>query len=375
MNKDKKILYTIVTVAFAVLLLIFALTAKNSAVVTAIAMAVITTATVLLIRKRSTLSIHKGEVMLLTTVVAALYVILMLIAGMFVTSYKNPYFVNTERLLSVIIPSIVIIITSEIARGVFLGQKNKFATVMSWLVCVMAEVLMFSGCAEFESFNHFMDLVGLSLFPAISANLYYHYSAKRFGVLPNISYRVISTLYVYFIPTYSEIPGALHSCIKILLPLLMLVLLRALFEKKKKNARVKGAKVSIFASVVAVAVVIATAMLISCQFRFGAMVIATESMTGEINKGDIILFERYDGQVIKEGQVIVFQQHEVNVVHRVIKIENIGGETRYYTQGDANNEPDRGYRTREDIVGLTDFKVAYIGYPTLWLRSLLEGTN
>lgn len=375
MNKDKKVLYTISIIAFAVLLVIFVVTARNSIIATAIAMALITPAVCFLIKKRSSLSINKREVLLLTTIVAVLYVVLMLIAGTFVTSYKNPYFVNVERLFELIIPSVIIIIASEIIRYVLLGQKNKFATIMSWLICVIAEVLMFSGIADFENFNHFMDLVGMTLFPAVSSNVYYHYIAKRFGTLPNMSFRLICALYVYFIPVYSEIPNALHACIKILLPLVMLALTSALFEKKKRNAIVKGKKASLISMVVAVVVVVSTAMLISCQFRFGAMVIATESMTGEINKGDMIIYERYDGQTIKEGQVIVFLQYENKIIHRVIKIEHIGNEVRYYTKGDANEEQDQGYITDADIVGLTDMKIAYVGFPTLWLRELLEGSD
>ena len=121
--------------------------------------------------------------------------------------------------------------------------------------------------------------------------------------------------------------------------------------------------------------IVAVAMLISCQFRFGALVIATESMTGEINKGDMIIYERYDDQKIEEGQVIVFSQVDAKIVHRVVKIEKVGGQTRYYTQGDANMTVDSGYRTDADIVGLTDVKISFIGYPTLWLRDVLQGTN
>ncbi|MBR2952664.1 MAG: signal peptidase I [Clostridia bacterium] len=373
MNKDKKIIYTLSIAAFAVLLVIFSVTARNSAIITAITMTIITPAVSILIKKRSSLSINKKEVMLLTTIVAALYVVLMLVAGLSFVSYKNPYFVNTERLLTLIIPSVVIIITSEIIRYVLLNQKNKLANILSWLICVLAEILIFSGISEFENFNHFMDLVGMTLFPAITANVYYHYVSKRFGALPNISFRLICTLYVYFIPVYSEIPSALHACIKTLLPLVILALTSALFEKKKRNAIVKGKKASLISMVVAVVVVVSTAMLISCQFRFGAIVVATESMTGEINKGDMIIYERYDGQTIKEGQVIVFLQYENRIIHRVIKIEHIGNEVRYYTKGDANEEQDQGYITDADIVGLTDMKISYVGFPTLWLRELLEG--
>lgn len=375
MNKDKKILYTISLIAFAVLLGIFLLTAKDSKTFTAVAMALIAPAVCILIRKRSSLSTNKREVLLLTTVIAALYVIAILIAGTFVTSYKNPYFVSSERILKEIIPVAVIITASELVRHVLLCQKSKFSSAVSWLICVLAEVLIFSGVAEFNSFNHFMDLVGMTLFPAITANILYHYTSKRYGMLPNMSYRLICALYIYFIPTYSEIPDALHACIKILLPLALLALIRALFEKKKRNAVVRGKKLSLVGVVIASAVIISTAMLISCQFRYGALVIATESMTGEINKGDMIVYEEYKNQTIKEGQVIVFREDDNRIVHRVVKIEVVGNEARYFTKGDANEDLDQGYRIERDIVGLTDIKVSYVGYPTLWLREQLKGIN
>jgi signal peptidase I len=60
------------------------------------------------------------------------------------------------------------------------------------------------------------------------------------------------------------------------------------------------------------------------------------------------------------------------IVHRVVRIENINGEVRYYTKGDFNETEDSGYRTESDIVGLTDLKIAYIGYPTLWLHEFIS---
>ena len=98
-------------------------------------------------------------------------------------------------------------------------------------------------------------------------------------------------------------------------------------------------------------------------------------MTGEINKGDMIIYETYKDQKIQEGQVIVFLDNNTRIIHRVVAIERIGNETRYYTKGDANDDWDVGYRTDQDIVGLTDIKLAYVGYPTLWLRDLLRGSD
>ena len=163
--------------------------------------------------------------------------------------------------------------------------------------------------------------------------------------------------------------------IKLVIPVIMYALIAALFEKKKKPAKKKTNRLSVIGTAVVVSIIVSIAMLISCQFRFGALVIATESMTGEINKGDMIIYEEYKNQTIKEGQVIVFREDDNRIVHRVVKIEVVGNEARYFTKGDANEDLDLGYRTEKDIVGLTDIKVSYVGYPTLWLRELLQGIN
>ena len=46
-------------------------------------------------------------------------------------------------------------------------------------------------------------------------------------------------------------------------------------------------------------------------------------MTGELNKGDAVLYEAYDGQHIYEGQVIVFNKDDSRIVHRVVKIKTL----------------------------------------------------
>ena len=375
MNRDKKVIYIISALIFAALSLVLFVDLGDSKIVTACLLLPLTALTLFGIRKRGSVSPQKKEVFILSAIIAIIYAMAVQLLGIFFDFYKNPYFVNAKIVLNTILPLTIIIITTEIIRSVMLKQKNAFASVFSFLSCILAELLSYSNLAGITTFNRFMDLVGLTLFPAISANIYYHYVSRRYGALPNIVFRLLTTLYVYFVPSVSGMSDALLACIKIFLPLGMLALVSALFEKKKKLAVQKGGKLSVIATVLAMVIVASVAMVISCQFRFGAIVIATESMTGEINKGDVIIYEEYKNQNIEEGQVIVFIQNKNRIIHRVVDIEVIGGETRYYTQGDANEDRDTGYRTESDIVGLTDFKIAYIGYPTLWLRELLESSN
>ena len=372
MNKDKKRLYIISSLILVLLLASLFVRVGNSKIVAVCVLIPMTPATCLLIKRRHSLSINKKEVLLLSIIISVLYVALYQMSGLALEFYENPYFVNTEKLLTIIIPTAIIIISTEIIRYVLLAQENKLVNIIAYLSCVTAEVLIFSNLAGITTFNRFMDLVGLTLLPAITGNIYYHYISKRYGMMPNIAFRLITTLYIYFIPMITSMSDSLNSCIKIILPIAMLAFIAALFEKRKKNAVKKGKRIGAVGTVITAVIVIAVATVISCQFRFGALVIATESMTGEINKGDMVLYERYDGQQIKEGQVIVFNQYESRIVHRVVRIENIDGERRFYTKGDANEDMDEGYRVESDIVGLSDVKLSFIGYPTLWLREIMN---
>lgn len=374
MSKDKKILYIVTILIFAVLLISLFVDIGSSRMVTACLLLPLTVVTCLLIKKKASYSVYKREVLILMIAVGALFVILTHMSGMFFGYYKNPYFVNRKILISYVLPLATVIITAEIIRSVLLAQKKTVVDVIAYMSMVIVEMLMYSNLHGLTSFNRFMDMVGLYLFPAITANLLYHYLSRKFGLLPSLFYRLITTLYVYFVPTVSAMTDALSAGIKITLPILLWIFVAALYEEGRQKKAKKG-KGSIFAYIgisATVVVMISIVMLISCQFRFGALVIATESMTGEINKGDMIIYERYEDQQIKEGQVIVFRRDGTRVVHRVVEVITVSGQECYITKGDANNSVDVGYVTKGDIIGLTDVKVAYLGYPTLWMREVLS---
>ena len=372
MNKDKRTQYIVSFSILAFLLAAFFVNFGNSKILAACLLIPLTAVTCILIQRRRAFSINKKEVLLLALVVGVLYVILYQMTGLFFTFYKNPYFVNTKTFFTTVLPIALIIVTTEIIRSGILVQNNKITSVLAFASCVVAEALTYANLSEITSLNRFMDLIGLTLFPAVTANVYYHYVSKRYGMFPNIVFRLLTTLYIYFIPMTTDISDSLTACIKIILPLGMLALTAAMFEKKKKNAVRHGKKIGKVGTVLTVIFVVAVAMLISCQFRFGALVIATDSMTGELNRGDTAIFEQYDDQAITVGQVIVFEKDDSLIVHRVVDIHYINGETQYYTKGDINEDRDTGHITEGDIVGIVHMKIPYAGYPTLWIRSLFS---
>ena len=112
-------------------------------------------------------------------------------------------------------------------------------------------------------------------------------------------------------------------------------------------------------------------MLVSCKFYAGVLVIGSDSMVGELNKGDVIFYVA-DKDKINKNDIIVFTRDDTRIVHRVVNKVNINDQDRYYTKGDANAMIDDFYVVKDNLMGKVLFKIKYIGKPTLWLRKVFD---
>ena len=373
MNVDKRVLRIVALSSLAVLLLTFFLSSGQIGKLLCAAICVAFAAVIFVtVKKRAIFSMNKREVLMLMSLIAIVYLILYYFTG-FAFGYYNSLssdYVNV--LLYYTIPIALIIVSSEIIRVVIRSQEDRASDVIGYVFCVLTELLIFGNLSSITSFYLFMEFAAITLFPAVLSNLLYHYISKRYGMLPNLVYRLIVTLYAYIIPIRPAMPEAMLAFVRLTVPIVIYVFIDSLYEKKRRYALEKKSKLAPVITGIVVVITAGFIALISNQFKYGTLIIATESMTGEINKGDAIIFEEYTGQPVEEGQVIVFERSDSMVVHRVVKIENVDGTVRYTTKGDANEDVDVGYTTASDIVGLVNMKLPYVGYPSLWLRSLFD---
>lgn len=96
-------------------------------------------------------------------------------------------------------------------------------------------------------------------------------------------------------------------------------------------------------------------------------------MTGTINKGDAIIYEKLEPEEqIKIEDIIVFKSGDIRIIHRVIDIKDTGAETKYFTKGDANYDTDEGYRIEDDIIGKVKARIPYIGEVTIMLNEIFK---
>ena len=374
MNRDVKRVIILSAIICVLLLGSLFIPAEQSGLLGAVVLIPAALVVFFTVKKRRIPSINKYQVLLIVGVCGMLYIMLYYFLGLYFGMTRRSQSMSWGSFFGGILPIILSIIASEIIRVVLLAQKSRFASVMSFIICLTTDLLLAGGLVNVNGFNDFMDLVGLAGLSAIMGNILYHYLAKRYGVLPGLLLRLMLALYSIVIPVVPLVPDALKAMGGLLFPLFVYLFVDMLYEKKKITHKKPGALSYICGGVVVV-LMISIVMIVSCQFRIGALVIGSGSMTGELNVGDAAVYERYDGQVINEGDVIVFRSGNTRVIHRVVDINNVNGELRYVTRGDANEDNDIGYRTHADIIGVVHFKVAYIGYPSIWIRDIFKNNS
>ena len=372
MTKDKKIIYA--SSGLLVLALFGALffPANIGRVLTALFLAASAVAIFFLVKKRPVLSINKNTVFLIMIAMGAVCLVLYYLTGVHFGFYKSSTPLTPHSFFKNILPITTIIITIEFIRYVLLAQNAKFMGVIAYVAGVLSELLVFTTLDSITTFVRFMDTVGLYMVPAFTANLLYNFLAKNYGFLPGIAYRLQMTLYLYVLPIYPKTPDVIFSFAKLLAPLAIYGFIHALYAKGKRYSKPKTLAAKLVGMGFSAIFMISIVLLISGEFRYRAIVIATESMTGSLNKGDAVIYEEYGKQYINEQDVVVFVQNQNRIVHRVVRVECINGVNHYYTKGDANEDMDSGYITDSDIEGIVLFKLPSVGYPSLLLRDIFD---
>ncbi len=372
MNKDRRILYISSYAASALLLLMLFISTRYNEILCAVLLSGIAVLISWIIKKRAIYAHTKTQVTALLCFIGFLCVSIYLLSGLAFGFARPRHPFSFETLWQYILPITASVIASEHLRAILLAQESRHTSILAYIICILSEILLSTTVRDIHSFYVLVDVVAQTLLPAIIANLLYHYLSRRYGAAPNIGYRLLISLYPYIIPIDSAMSESLHSTLRLFLPILIYFFIDALYEKKKKNALAKKHIVGYAASLLVMVIALLYVMLISCQFSFGLLVIATPSMTGEINQGDAVIYRDYEEQKIEAGQILVFEKDGSTVVHRVVEVEYINGQTRYTTKGDANEDNDAGYITESNVIGIVEAKLPMVGQPTLWLRELFK---
>jgi len=371
MKKDKLVSYFLVIILLIYLL--FTLFASNiiNKIVLAISLLIYLIIVKHFFKRKRKYDISTKSVVGIMLVFAIIYLAAFYLMGLYFGFYKSTVRFSLHTIINYIIPISIIIISSEIVRNMFILRKNRKLSILICIAMILIDVSIYSSMYELSSLDDFLSLFGFTICASISCNILYNYISDKYGYKSVIIYRLITILYGYIIPIIPNVYVFFRSFLRMLYPYLIYLFLDYMYSKDE--TKVKKNKSSCISTVIAIIIMVLIIMLISCKFKFGILVIGSESMTGTINKGDATIYTRYDDDYeIEKKDIIIFIKNDVRMVHRVVEIKVVNGEKRYITKGDANQNKDDWYVTDKEIVGKSNFKIKYIGWPSIWLRDLFN---
>ncbi len=373
MKKDQLRLYIIEVILIIILCLAFFVSNIFDRKILAVILALGAVATKLFVKKKKQKSFYSRQVTWLMVGFGVIYLLVFYLMGIYFGYYKSPTQFGIKTIINYIIPFTVIVVSSELIRQTLIVQKGKTSKVLLTLSMILIDLVVYSGVYDVFNLEEMLTVVGFILFASVACNLLYNYISYRYGSEGIILYRLLTILYAYFIPYIPDIYIFFRSFLRMLYPYIIYLVLEYTYSKSNYAVAYKDKKKNIITTTVLVIVMSLLIGLISCRFTYGVLVIGSGSMTGTMDKGDAVFYKKYDtSKQLKTGQIIIFSKDNLKVVHRIVKMENINGEIRYYTKGDSNATIDVGFITDENIIGKTVFKIPYIGYPTLWLRDIFS---
>lgn len=327
-------------------------------------------------------SLRSNQITMLMSIFAIIFVVIKYILGAFLGYYESTVKFSAWSILNYILPYIVIIVSTEIVRKKVIltsSKKDKLSRILYLIVMVLLDVCLLSNIHSLNNLKSWFEFVAVILFPAIANNLLYNFIDGNFREeISIIIYRIFTTMYIYFIPVTPDLEMLIDSLIGIVAPFLIYAILSTYLPKRKEFSLAKDRIEKVLVSIVMV-IVAAIVALVSCKFKYCAIVIGSGSMTGTINKGDVIIYKAYSDKdkanneaKVNVDDVLIFNQDGRKIVHRVIDKRVVKGEEVYYTKGDANQQQDEGFVTEEDVVGIYLIRIPFIGQITLAINGLFD---
>ena len=372
MKKNILIVYSIEILLLVILCLALFVSNIFDKNVLALLLALFAFITTKLVKKKNIKSYFSKGATLLMLGFAVIYLIAFYLMGIYFGFYEASAKFNFYTIYTFIIPLSVIIVSSEIIRDRLLSYKGKMSRALVLINMILVDLIVYTGVYDLNRLDDLLTVVGFIFFASVACNLLYNYMCVRFGKRAIIIYRLITVLYIYIIPYIPNVYLFFRSFLRMIYPYIIYLTLEYTYSGANKVSTYGDRTKNAIGTAVVIVIMSLIIALVSCRFAYGILVVGSGSMTGTINMGDAIIFKQYKQQIISEGDIILFNKGDIRTVHRVVSVENVNGEYRYYTKGDANQQIDDGYRTKKDIIGVSKVRIAYLGYPTLWIRDIFE---
>lgn len=147
------------------------------------------------------------------------------------------------------------------------------------------------------------------------------------------------------------------------------------FSGYRDERTVNRKKVSLIGYIPFFIVIIIFVLFMAGVFKYKLVAILSNSMNPVFYRGDAVLYSKLnekEAENIKTNTIIVYNKEGQVIVHRVIDRFYKDGEVKYYFKGDNNISRDFDPVSPDQIIGKYEFRIKYIGYPSVLLYELFK---
>lgn len=316
------------------------------------------------------------DIVLNIIIYTILVLLLTYILGIFISFSRTPNYWNISGITKYIIPTVLIIIISEILRFSLIqkSEGSKILIIFTTIFFVVIDLILKINTATFISSYSTFIFITYYLLPSIAKNILCVYICRKVGYKPAITYRLIMETYTYFIPLIPDFGDYINSMVRLLIPsILIFILIKILKEEPKEE--IIYFENTIFDKINYVLIILLVTICIyltSGNFRYFTMAIGSGSMRSKINKGDMIIIKKLEEEEktkVKKGDILVYRYGSTVIVHRIVDIYSSANQFIVYTKGDANEEMDNYPIDTKMMIGVVKTNIPLIGYPTILLNN------
>ena len=249
----------------------------------------------------------------------------------------------------------------EVVRYKLLKSNKNYLgfRILLTIVIILSEInfkaLFLSHSIIF--FHYFSSIV----IPIIFQNFLFTYLSLNGGDVIPIIIKLFNELPKFILPIVPYSNWFIEGSLAIIEVLLIYYLFKYFIFSKKTINHYTNLGIVLCSLSIIISILLVLFML--GLFTYKPIAILSNSMNPTFKRGDVVIYKKDEN--IFPGDIIVFQYQNQIIVHRVVGINEY-----YVTKGDANKSVDYIKVEKEDIKGVYQFSLKYLGYPSIWLNEL-----
>ena len=263
----------------------------------------------------------------------------------------------------------IVIIFEEYIRYYLINGSLKGTSIpiLSTLLFILLDLILYYFLYNYTILKHIL----FSIIPIIVRNILCLSLANKKSLYSCYLIRLFPILILLLIPVIPKMNALLITLFELFYYIVIYIYLKRV-TKKLRSIEIK-IKVNKYKKVKMLLLTIVTIVVffIIGLFKYVPISVYKDDMNSKLSFGDLVIYEKIDDiSNLKKDNIIVFLRDSKLVIHYIDDIKLVDGNKIITTRSDYFF--DKEDVEEKDIIGVYKYKIAYLGYPSAYIRKIID---